>query len=406
MSQTLKLKPQPGPQLAFHSSPADIVIFGGGAGGGKTWSLLVEPLRHIKTPNFRAGIFRRTRPQIKMDGGMWDEARDLYTPLKPNINQAGLTVDFRWDSRISFNGLQYEHSKRRYDGAQFTLLAFDQLEEFTEDQFWYLATRVRSRTGIRPYTRATCNPEPDSWLAELLDWWIGQDGYIIKKRCGKIRWLVREGEEIIWANNRESLVQRYPDSMPHSLTFILATVYDNQELLAYDPSYISRLKMQHPLVYLRLHGEGTGADNRGGNWKIRAGAGQLFNHDWFRVVDSPPSRAQSTDVIFWDTAATERDADPKNEPSATAYVWLRRHGETYYVMQIGEFYEFTTLEDTLMNNTREIAEDLHNDLHVRWEREPGSAAKRESHRWAKEMRSFSLSARGIISAGSWALSMM
>ncbi|NIM76818.1 MAG: terminase, partial [Armatimonadetes bacterium] len=47
MTETIEIRPQRGPQEAFLATPADIAIYGGAAGGGKTWALLLEPLRHI-----------------------------------------------------------------------------------------------------------------------------------------------------------------------------------------------------------------------------------------------------------------------------------------------------------------------------------------------------------------------
>jgi hypothetical protein len=54
------IRPQPGPQERFLSTPADIAIAGGAAGGGKTWSLLLEPIRHSGNGKFGAVIFRRS----------------------------------------------------------------------------------------------------------------------------------------------------------------------------------------------------------------------------------------------------------------------------------------------------------------------------------------------------------
>ncbi|PZV02226.1 MAG: hypothetical protein DCF32_15280 [Leptolyngbya sp.] len=65
MRAPLELRPQPGPQTQALASSADFVIFGGGAGGGKSWTILLEALRHIKNPSFNATFFRRSYPQIR-----------------------------------------------------------------------------------------------------------------------------------------------------------------------------------------------------------------------------------------------------------------------------------------------------------------------------------------------------
>ena len=75
-----KLRPLPGPQYAFFETTADIAIYGGAAGGGKTWALQVEPLRHVeKVAGFGGVIFRRTSIQIRNEGGdVGRELRDLF----------------------------------------------------------------------------------------------------------------------------------------------------------------------------------------------------------------------------------------------------------------------------------------------------------------------------------------
>jgi len=62
-----EIKPQPGPQEAFLSSPADVVLYGGGAGSGKSFALLLDPLRYVGNPGFGAVIFRRTLAEITQE---------------------------------------------------------------------------------------------------------------------------------------------------------------------------------------------------------------------------------------------------------------------------------------------------------------------------------------------------
>src|SRR3984893_17990742 len=100
---------QPGPQTEFRQTAADICIYGGAAGGGKTVGLILEPLRHVgRVANFTAVFFRRTMPQITNPGALWDASRDFY-PLVGGTPHLG-GREWRWPrgSKIKFAHLQFE----------------------------------------------------------------------------------------------------------------------------------------------------------------------------------------------------------------------------------------------------------------------------------------------------------
>ena len=79
MSTKIILAPQKGPQERFLATPADICIYGGAAGGGKTFGLLLEPLRHMKNKDFNSVIFRRDYTQVTSPGGLWDSSVKIYS---------------------------------------------------------------------------------------------------------------------------------------------------------------------------------------------------------------------------------------------------------------------------------------------------------------------------------------
>lgn len=401
----IEIKPQPGRQEQFLSSPADIVIYGGAAGGGKTWALLLDPLRHVHVPGFGGTIFRRTYPEITNEGGLWDESEKLYPYALATGARGNLEWTFPTGCRLTFRHLQTENDLKKYLGAQITYLAFDQLETFTSKQFFYMLSRNRSLCGVRPYVRATCNPDPDSFLAEFISWWIAEDGYADLSRAGVIRWMVRDGDEVVWGNTREELERMYPPGadgvqthVPLSVTFIPATVYDNKKLLERDPAYLARLMATNYIDRMRLLGDAQ----RGGNWKIRPEAGKVFNRAWFEVIDPGQVPFGGLEGRGWDFAATIRSLK-NDDPDFTASIRMKKFRGVYYILDLtndrlpaGEvrgFMNAITRQDWGMTNAVQYL--------ARWEEEPGSASIRESLDIVRELRQAipNLNCAGIKSTG-------
>lgn len=309
-----KIRPQEGPQRQFCASPADIVIYGGAAGGGKTVGLLIEPLRHANNGGFRAVFFRRTYPRIFGAGAMWDESEELYSGLAHPV-KGDAYWRFPSGARFEFAHMQRERDRFDWKGAQIPYIGWDQLEEFTEKQFWYMVSRNRSTCGVRPYIRATCNPVPDDdetggWLRKLVDWWIGEDGFPLDERSGVIRWFVRPEDDLEWAEDPAELEQKYPDLPVQSLTFIPASLEDNPALEEADPQYRGKLMALPKVERERL---------LGGNWNVRPGAGEYFQRGWFQVVSAAPAGGKV--VRAWDLAGTRKT--DSNEPAYTAGVKVR-----------------------------------------------------------------------------------
>ena len=393
-------RPQPKQEL-FLKSSADVCIYGGAAGGGKTWSLLADPLYHVSVPGFGAVQFRRTIAEITLEGGLWDESAKLYPNFGAVPNLSSHVWTFPSGAKITFSGIQYEQDLDKWRGAQIAGIYFDQLETFERRQFFYMLTRNRSTCGVKPYIRATCNPEP-GWLADFLSWWIAEDGYADLSRAGVIRWFAVVNDTVYWADHKYDLIDQFPeirDLIPKSCTFIPATIYDNKILLQEDPSYLSNLQAQSLVDRERLLGDAE----RGGNWKIKPEAGNLFNRAWFPIVKEWDRNDPWTIVIRWDFAATEQSLK-NDDPDYTAWNVMGKNARTheFLIFEAGQkrlapsavYDEFRTRCEFWRDRLKEYGFRLK----VRWEIEPGSASKREARTFAGLVPW--ADARGIPSRGS------
>lgn len=316
------IRPQPGPQETFLGSSADIAIYGGAAGGGKTWALLMEPLRHIANPGFGAVFFRRSTVQVRNEGGLWDESEKLYPIIGATPREHVLSWEFPAGATVSFAHLEHDKTVLNWQGSQIPLICFDELTHFSQKQFWYMVSRNRSMCGVRPYIRATCNPDADSWVAEFIAWWIDQEtGLPIPDRAGVVRWFVRINDALVWADCAADLEAKHPGIPPKSATFIPAKLTDNAALMAADPGYMANLLALPKVERERL---------LGGNWKIRAAAGLLFKRSWVTVVDAAPSDIRV--VRGWDLAGTPKVEGNDPDWTAGTKIGVSRSTGRYIVM--------------------------------------------------------------------------
>lgn len=357
-----EIRPQKGPQEAFLSTSADVAIYGGAAGGGKTYALEIEPLRHVSQGAFNGMIFRRVGAHITTPGGLWDTALSLYTHIDGEPIESKLTFKFDSGSKIKFAHL--EHDKNRFDhqGGQYPFIGFDELTHFTEKQFWYLFSRNRPPPGctVKPYIRATTNPvhrdDPTGgWVRELIDWWIDSEGYPIPERSGVLRYFVRNDDTIKWVDKD----YRDPSGLPpKSLTFIPAKLSDNKILMDQDPTYEATLNSMGRVDRMRL---------LGGNWDV-SDKGGMFERTWFKIIENEPDTEY---IRYWDRAATE--PTPKNpNPDWTAGAKVGMYKGGLCIADINHFQGNSATNETNISHTAE-QDGFHISIGI--ELEPGSSGK-------------------------------
>lgn len=217
--------PNPGPQSALFLCPAEIILFGGAKGGGKSDAMLVWAAQDIDKDDYRAIIFRRTFPELEhhiiprsqqlFNGiGRYDGKTHRWNFRTPNGGR----------SMIEFAYLERESDIFSYQGSQYAKVGFDESTLFSESTIRMMWTCVRTMVpNVRKQMLLTSNPVgPGFGWHKLL---------FIKNRANR-----KIYHDAAWPSDGRPVRA--------STCFIQSRVYDNYALLKNDPGYIDRLSSQ------------------------------------------------------------------------------------------------------------------------------------------------------------------
>ncbi len=152
-------KPNPGPQTAFFAASEQEVLYGGAAGGGKSYALIADPMRYFDNKNFRGLILRRTNDELREL--IW-KSQELYPQAFKGAIWREKDKEWRFPSgaRLWMTYLEREDDVHRYQGQAFTYIGFDELTQYPTPHAWdYMRSRLRDASGTLPlFMRATSNP--------------------------------------------------------------------------------------------------------------------------------------------------------------------------------------------------------------------------------------------------------
>jgi len=169
-SQEVIFKPNKGPQTDFLAASEREVFYGGARGGGKSYAMLVDPLRYCTKASHRALLIRRTMPELR---DLINHSQRLYSRAFPGAKWREQEKEWRFPSgaRIEFGYAENMQDVLRYQGQSYTWIGIDELPQYpTPDIYNFLRSSLRSVDPEIPvFMRATGNPGNvgSQWVREM-----------------------------------------------------------------------------------------------------------------------------------------------------------------------------------------------------------------------------------------------
>ena len=169
-SQKIIFKPNVGPQTDFLAAPEREVFYGGARGGGKSYAMLIDPLRYCHKAGHRALLLRRTMPELR---DIINHSQRLYSQAFPGAKWREQEKEWRFPSgaKIEFGYAENMTDALRYQGQSYTWIGIDELPQYpSPDIYNFLRSSLRSvDPSIPVYMRATGNPGNvgSQWVKEM-----------------------------------------------------------------------------------------------------------------------------------------------------------------------------------------------------------------------------------------------
>lgn len=328
-------KQLPGPcsqrQLMYVESEADVTLYGGAAGSGKSEIGVIDFLKYTDIPNFIGVITRRTTPQLTGPGGMLTKCKRVFA-------QAYGPDEFTWRAKdgkfvfhksgaeIYLKHFENDDADVNWQGAEANLFYIDEGGQFTQHMVQYIMSRMRNPScpEVKPHLKITCNPDADHFLRKWVEPYLYEDGTPDRSKDGLIRYFTFLDGDFVWGNTKEELVKTYgvgeEDCL--SFTFISANVDDNPILKKVNPKYVSWLKGLKGVERARL---------LEGNWYVREESSSYFSRNWVEEIQHVDESEVLYTVRAFDFAG-ELPSDLLPNPDFTASVRMRKMKDGMYVI--------------------------------------------------------------------------
>ena len=297
-------------------------------GGGKSEILTALPGRYLDCPLFTGTMVRSTVSQLMKPGNLWSKAVRMYAKLPKEVRPRFLKGDrkvavFPHGPEIEYTYLNRDGDEENFQGAEYTFIGLDEALQIPFHLIMYLLSRLRSQSKYDSRLVMSGNPSPDHEIADMISWYLDDEGYPHPEKEGVTRYFITQGGEFIWADNKKDLIENYKTEFytpqPLSFSAIFSTIYQNPVCMQQNPGYVSFLEGLPDVEKARL---------LYGNWFARPEGANYFKRENLQKAESIPFNAVCCRA--WDKSSAV-PTDVEKFPDYTACIKM-------YKTNDGDFY--------------------------------------------------------------------
>lgn len=329
MNEQFTLAPASIPQENFLKSDSTITLYSGSAGAGKTFAIILNLVKFAIQEHSTQVVFRRTSTQLRQNGGIWQEAVQVFTRMfgkEVVIRSRDLEIYLpKFNSTIKFSHLQYDSDVNSHLGAQYSVIYFDEATLFDfNSQILPLMGRLRNaKVKYKPRMYWATNPMYGHPICDMIkDFYLDEEGIPIPEKSNIERYYVLVDGKFSWYDTLEEAESIHGKGLPRSFRAIRAHVTENIPLMKNNPDYYYNLLALPPIkkkIFLD------------GSWFCREEEAGYYKRQFSNVVSvapyNPVRRCRS-----WDTASTPvSSASP--DPDWTRGVLMSKTKDGYYTIE-------------------------------------------------------------------------
>lgn len=327
--EVFELAPASLPQQQFLESTSTVTLYHGSAGGGKTFAIILNLVKFALKQNSTQVVFRRTSTQLRQNGGIWQEATQIFVKMfgkEVVIRNRDLEIYLpRYNSTIKFSHLQHNSDVNSHLGAQYSVIYFDEATLFDfHTQIMPLMGRLRNaRVSYKPQMFWATNPMYGHPICDMIkDFYLDAEGIPIQERSNIEKYWVLVDGKFQWYDTMEEAENIHGKGLPRSFRAIRSHVTQNIPLMKNNPDYYYNLLALPPIkkkIFLD------------GSWFSREIEAGFYKRHFSEIVEVAPYKPVRR-CRSWDTASTPV-ASASPDPDWTRGTLLSKDKEGYITIE-------------------------------------------------------------------------